>query len=132
MIDLLKTRLVPILGIALLLALLAAFVQGQRMHGAKVERDQLRTEAVQWADRVQTQTQSIWSLVSVIDAYNAEAERRAKAYEDVRATDASNVAASDASAKQTQAQIDRLKQLGRDGTVPCGVSDDLRNALKGL
>lgn len=107
-------------------------IQGQRMHAAKVERDQLQREATQWADRVQTQTQSIWSLVSVIDGYNAEAEQRAQDYEAVRAADASNRADADGKASITQAQIARLKQLGRDGTVPCGVSDDLRDALKGL
>ncbi len=132
MIGILKGRLVTILGIGLALALTSAFVQGQRMHAAKVERDQLQREATQWAERVQTQTQSIWSLVSVIDAYNAAAEQRARDYEVVRDADAINRADADGKATDTQAQIARLKQLGRDGTVPCGVSDDLRDALKGL
>lgn len=115
---------------AVLLALLV--IQTTRMHTAHVERDVARRENAQWAKTSKAQEQSIRDLFAALENGERQTAARAAEFERVREQDKRDVIAANTAAQSTQAQIEQLKRLAREGSAPCGVSDALRAALKGL
>lgn len=122
------------LGITTLLFAGAAWIQGQRMHSAKVELAALKGQIEQWKNDLATQKKSIDTLTAAIDTKNKEAQVRAKAFDAAIATDAKNVADANARAAAAKDRIKTLQDLAakRQPDGVCKPSPELTNALEGL
>jgi len=110
------------------------WVQGQRMHSAKVERDMLRDQAKQWAIDLATQRKSIDTLKAVIQAKNDETEKRFQAFEAARVKDGKDLEAANKRAAAVQSRVKTLLAIA-DRAPAAGsptVPDELLNALEGL
>lgn len=116
------------LGIAAMLLVIATALW--RTTDAKL--DQCNREAKVWAKANKTQEQSITTLMEALDRKEAETAARAAELAKQREDDANSRAQSDLKAATTQKRLDALNRIARDGTSVCGVSDELRAALRGL
>jgi len=78
--------------------------------------------------------ESITRLSDALDAKNAESEARAKAYADVKASDAATIADLDKRQKADASRLETLKRLARDlpDNPACRVPAALAANLEGL
>jgi hypothetical protein len=78
--------------------------------------------------------ESITRLSDALDAKNAESEARAKAYADVKASDAATIADLDKRYAATKASRDALQAIAKVATAnpSCRVPSALSGALEGL
>lgn len=99
-------------------------------HAANQRDDQIRHNG-ELNLKLATSNQSIETLTATIATMNAQADARAKAYQDSQKLAAEQAQGLEAKAKASQGQIDRLKALsGTQGN--CVVPKELSDALGGL
>jgi hypothetical protein len=124
------------MGLGATSALLAGllWVQGQRMHAAKVERDQLREQARRWKIDLETQQKSIETLKAAIQAKNEETERRFQQFQVASAQNARDVAAANARAEASRKNVLALREIINQPPDPRAalVPDSIITSLEGL
>lgn len=120
------------LGVVSLLLAGLLWVQGQRMHAAKAERDQLRREARQWQDALAAQKTSIVDLNQALDDANRQVRALGASYDRAAAQSAGDVAAADARARNMQNRVAQLDRIAQGAAAGCEVPDTLIAALEGL
>lgn len=102
------------------------------LRASNAERDQCGRENKTWASTSKTQEESIITLQDALNRKNAETDARNAALTKQLEDDAKSRAQSDLRAATTQKRLDALNRIAANGTSVCGVSDELRAALKGL
>lgn len=118
------------IGLGIAAMLLVTVTALWRTTDAKL--DQCNREAVVWARTSKTQEGSIVTLQDALDRKNAESDARAAELTAARQREAQAAAQMDARAATARSQIETLNRLAKSGNSVCGVTDELREALRGL
>lgn len=124
------------LGLALMVAGTGWYVQSARLDGCSEARKTIiataKRDAATWSTAHATQEKSISDLSQALDAANQQSNARAEQYAAQKAESDRRVAELNKLATTSRARIAKLHEIARSGPSPCGVDDELREALAGL